>query len=63
MSNDDFNAIIGKFLPFAEERLEDLGRFEPYGGTMSNDGEVEMVTIYDGEFTCANISLDSFAKA
>jgi hypothetical protein len=45
---DDLDALVGPLIAFAQQQLEKVGAFFPFGCTMSTDGHIAMVAADTG---------------
>jgi hypothetical protein len=43
LSDQDFAALTGVLVPFAQQMLREHGEFYPFAATVDNDGKVAMV--------------------
>ena len=46
---DELDALLDPLLDFAQEMLRKMGEFLPFGGTMTNDGQVSLTAADTGE--------------
>src|SRR5438128_1871245 len=47
-AKQDYNALLGALMPFAEQMLKKHGEFFPFGAAVSTTGEVGAHATYDG---------------
>jgi hypothetical protein len=49
MANPDLNQLLSSLLPFAERMLAKRGEFFPFAMAMKPNGEIETISVYEGD--------------